>query len=128
MTRPPYGHDPDGSADDAALDALLSTAEAVVLNQLDAAVDLDWGCAKIFAASITPDQDPIPYFLRTPASPSHTEPPPLVPASSQPPAHGPGSSPRTNETGPTSPASPGRAPRHDRAPIDDESTTRPQPR
>ncbi|MEE1798536.1 hypothetical protein PUR57_07570 [Streptomyces sp. JV176] len=65
------------SADDMALDSLLFAAEEAVLDKLDAAVDLDEGRARIFAASLTPDQEPIPHFLRKPAEPSPTAQPPM---------------------------------------------------
>jgi len=119
MTSPLDGYDPDGPADDAALDALLFAADDAVLDTLNSATDLDEGCARIFAVSVTPDQAPVPYFLRIPASPPPSQPPSLVEAASRLPAHGPGADPRRKAAGPVDASA-----QHERAGVDEASATR----
>ncbi|MGW2287049.1 hypothetical protein [Streptomyces phaeochromogenes] len=119
MTSPLDDYNPDGATDDAALDALLFAADDAVLDTLDSATDLDEGCARIFAASVTPDQAPVPYFLHTPTGPPPSQPPSLVEIASRLPAHGPGGDPRSRTAGPVDASA-----QHGRADIDEASATR----
>lgn len=128
MTPSLSRHEPDGATDDAALDALLLAADQAVLDKLDEAVDLDEGRARIFLLSVTPDQEPVPYFLR----PSTASPPPdrlpLRRTPSDPPAREEGTRPSRGNAGPAPDARSDISPRHDRARIDEASSTRQQPR
>lgn len=126
MTSPLYGSEPEGSADDAALDALLFASDEAVGRKLEDAVDLDEGRARIFAASVSPDQEPIPYSLRTAVDSNPPEQQPLVPAFCQRSGQEVHSDTHEEMTGSPEVVRPEIAPQHDRARSDGESITRPQ--